>query len=126
MKIGKKIFFALLCLSLASLVISTSAGLFQFLQTRRDIGDAQNRMALELTETKINVMEAANEAMILTLAQTYAEKIEDKFKTIARQVSTTRNYLQHTYQIGTHSTSRFPMICLIYYRVSPLKILKTS
>jgi len=108
MKIGKKIFLALLCLSLTTLLISTAAGLFQFENTRRDIGAAQEQMAQELTTTNIKVMEAANEAMILTLAQTYAEKIENKFTVIAQQVLTVQNYLEHSYALGKPTVSRFP------------------
>lgn len=108
MKIGKKLFIALLGVGIFVLLIATVSSLWQFNLIRRDLAGQQRDQTAELTELNTELMANANAKMLTALAQNYADGLEGKFEAISVQVGAVKEYLEDSYASGQPVISRFP------------------
>lgn len=107
MKIGKKIFLALILISLSVLAFSAVAGFFQIARLRTNIANVHYTQSEALVAANTEVLTDFNENMVTALAKIYSESLEDTFAAKINQMLTVRDHLQDAYAAGVHSFSRF-------------------
>jgi sigma-B regulation protein RsbU (phosphoserine phosphatase) len=108
MKIGKKLFLTFIILSLASLLLSTAAGLFQLIKTRADVSAVYKNQSEELIKTNVDEMTDFNAVMAADLAHNYSELLNNKLFAVTRQVQMMRDYIRGLYENNTRTMSNLP------------------
>ena len=111
-KLGKKLFLAMLGISVAAVLVVSAASLFQFLEAKKLIIRTKEEENTELYETNVGILTDSTRESLGVLAVSYAQEVSGNMKTIEDSVRLTAMDIADLYDGGGESASRFPDNCV--------------
>ena len=111
-KLGKKLFLAMLGISVAAVLVVSAASLFQFLEAKKLIIRTKEEENTELYETNVGILTDSTRESLGVLAVSYAQEVSGNMKTIEDSVRLTAMDIADLYDGGGESASRFPDSCV--------------
>lgn len=111
-KLGKKLFLAMMGISVAAVVVVSAASLFQFFEAKKLIIRTKEEENTELYETNVGILTDSTRESLSLLAVSYAQDVSGNMKNIEDSVRLTAMDIADLYDGGTESASEFPDSCV--------------